>query len=610
MANTSFSRMVLLLTCCLLITAVRFDVLPMHGQTRGTTLEVNSNATDGSGRYFALVIGVDKYTGPIPQLRTAVRDAAAIADILKEKYGFQTTLLTDANATRAKILDQIAAYETQLGENDNLLIYYAGHGFRIKEAEKSFWLPVDATSNQSSNRISADDLTTEMATLKARHVLVISDSCYSGAFARGMNSVFQINPDEAFLRKMLSMRSRTLLASGGDEPVADGGPDGHSVFAWALLQALNGETESLFTASALFYDRVQRAVAGNSGQIPLYQPIRNSGDIGGDFVFRRATATEAETRSRLAAAATGYDRGVALFNSRLFSLAAPIFLESCSENDPRSCTYLGYLYAIGQGVPQDYRQAAALYRKACDKGQAAGCSNLGAAYASGQGVPQDYGQAVALFRKACDGGHDGGCNNLGVAYERGQGVPQDYGQAVSHYGKACDLGFAQVCGFLGSFYETGRGVTQDYSRAMALYSRGCDSGSYDSCSALGTLYASGQGIPQDYSQAVALFRKACDGGSAIGCVNLGALYQNGQGVAKDYSQAVPLYRKACDQGSTDGCSNLGVLYQNGAGVTKDSGQAASLFHRACEAGNTVACTNLKDLYKDDSDRGGKDGTSP
>jgi hypothetical protein len=445
MANTSFSRMVQVLSACVLVAAMRFGAAPLRGQARGVALETNSTANDDTGRYFALVIGIDKYPSPIQQLHTAVKDANAIAEVLRTKYGFQTTLLTDASATRARILDQIATYETQLGDNDNLLIYYAGHGFQIKEADKSFWLPVDATSSQSSNRISADDLTTEMAALKARHVLVVSDSCYSGGLTRDIGSLPVIGPDEAFLRKTLFMRSRNLMASGRDEPVADGGPDGHSVFAWALLQALNSDTDNLFTASTLFYDRVQRAVAGNSQQIPVYQPIRNSGDIGGDFVFRRVTATGAETRSRFSAAAVGFDRGLAYFGARDYARAAPIFIESCSQGDPRACAYLGWLYEKGRGVSQEYGQALSLYREACYGGEALGCNNLGFLYEAGHGVAQDYGQALPFFRKACDGGDPHGCANLGHLYEAGQGVAQDLVDALACRQKACQLGDAGSC---------------------------------------------------------------------------------------------------------------------------------------------------------------------
>jgi uncharacterized protein len=590
--NASLSRMVRGLSVSILIAAMWFGASPLGGEARGVAPETNSTASDDTGRYFALVIGIDKYPSPVPELRTAVKDAKEIADILQEKYGFNTTLLIDANATRAGILDQIAAYETQLGENDNLLIYYAGHGFQLKQADKSFWLPVDATSNQSSNRISADDLTTEMAMLKARHVLVVSDSCYSGGLTRDINSLPVIGPDDAFLRKKLFLRSRTLMASGGDEPVADGGPNGHSVFAWALLQALNGETESLFTASTLFYDRVQRAVAGNSEQIPVYQPIRNSGDTGGDFVFRRVKATEAETQSRLVAAATGYDRGFAYYRVRDFARAAPIFADGCSQGDPRSCTGLGYLYETGYGVAQDYSQAVSLDRKACEGGDAHGCSNLGLLYEHGRGVAQDYGQAASLYGKACDRGDISGCNNLGLLYENGRGVAQDYSQAVSLLGRACDGDDASSCANLGWLYLAGQGVAQDFNRALSLYRKACDGGIAQGCNVVGISYASGQGVAQDYGQAVSLFRKACDGNDAGGCANLGSSYETGRGVAQDYGQAVSLYRKACDGGAVHGCGNLGALYQNGQGVAKDYGQADILFEKACNASDSGGCRFL------------------
>jgi uncharacterized caspase-like protein len=164
-----------------------WDHTGLHAQTISASSTPAQSEDAETGRYFALVIGIDKYPSPVPQLHTAVGDARAVADLLHKQYGFQVTLLTDVDATRARILDQLATYQSQLAVADNLLIYYAGHGFRIDQADKSFWLPSDANSRLSSNRISADDLTTAMATLKSRHVLVISDSCFSGGLFRDFN---------------------------------------------------------------------------------------------------------------------------------------------------------------------------------------------------------------------------------------------------------------------------------------------------------------------------------------------------------------------------------------------------------------------------------------
>ena len=90
---------------------------------------------------------------------------------------------------------------------------------------------------------------------------------------------------EYFLQKMLGKPSRTLMASGGNEPVADGGADGHSIFAYTFLRALRHMDQVAFTAEELFYRFVKQSVAGNAEQTPEYSIIRNSGHDGGDFVF-------------------------------------------------------------------------------------------------------------------------------------------------------------------------------------------------------------------------------------------------------------------------------------------------------------------------------------
>ncbi len=89
------------------------------------------------------------------------------------------------------------------------------------------------------------------------------------------------------MSKMQAKRSRTLLASGGNEPVSDIGGKGHSVFAKALLRGLAGIDHKEFTAEELYYQYIKEMVAGSSEQTPEYNIIRNSGHEGGDFVFKR-----------------------------------------------------------------------------------------------------------------------------------------------------------------------------------------------------------------------------------------------------------------------------------------------------------------------------------
>jgi hypothetical protein len=176
-----------------------------------------------------------------------------------------------------------------LSPEDSLLVYYAGHGINDQEAGRAYWLPVDAARDDYSNWISADDITAGIRSVPARHVLVIADSCYSGTLTRGIGEALPRPAErEQFIKRMLAGKSRTLMASGGNEPVADGGGGSHSVFAGALIRGLRLMDKGRFTAAELFRSHVEERVAGTANQTPEYNPIRNSGHESGDFVFVKA----------------------------------------------------------------------------------------------------------------------------------------------------------------------------------------------------------------------------------------------------------------------------------------------------------------------------------
>ncbi|MGA8090296.1 MAG: caspase family protein [Terracidiphilus sp.] len=243
------------------------------------------------GNNFALVIGIDDYAAPLPKLKTAVNDAKSFAGLLANKYGFQVTTLLNHDATRDKILDAITRFRKSLAENDSFLIYYAGHGSYDRATEKGYWLPVDADSDPliTSRDISADDLITEVRGLAARHVIIISDSCFSGDLSRDAGDFSPSDGNLAYIHRMERAPSRTLMASGSDEPVSDSGSQGHSVFAALLLQAMQSRSGGTFTADDLFVS-IRKSVLARSGQSPQYTPLRGSIRPSasldtGDFVF-------------------------------------------------------------------------------------------------------------------------------------------------------------------------------------------------------------------------------------------------------------------------------------------------------------------------------------
>jgi uncharacterized caspase-like protein len=241
--------------------------------------EPNADSAIHPGPYFALVIGIDDYQN-LEKLKTAAGDARAIAAILHDIYGFQTQLLLNGKATREEILKELYEYRRTLGKDASLLIYYAGHGYNDAEAGKTYWLPVDA-GDDNSNWIQSDNITADLKAIQARHILVISDSCYSG-------SMRDVNPHSSrLLRKQMEGQSRTLLSSGQNEPVSDEGKGSHSAFAGPLINALENASEPWFSAPALF-EQIQGIVAGNSEQTPSYGRLSNSGDDGyAEFIFFR-----------------------------------------------------------------------------------------------------------------------------------------------------------------------------------------------------------------------------------------------------------------------------------------------------------------------------------
>jgi len=230
------------------------------------------------GQYYALVIGNNNYMN-IPKLQTAFNDANKIAQLLNDKYNFHVTLLLDAS--RDEILLAFNEYRKKLTNKDNLLIYYAGHGWLDEAADEGYWLPVDAYRDNSINWISNNTITSELRAMQAKHVMIISDSCYSGKLTRGLN-ITNKTPD--YLTRMAGKRTRVVMSSGGLEPVMDTSFNkNHSVFASSLIDALENNTEIIDTTT--LFSNIRRPVMLNSDQTPEYGDIRKAGHEGGDFIF-------------------------------------------------------------------------------------------------------------------------------------------------------------------------------------------------------------------------------------------------------------------------------------------------------------------------------------
>ena len=237
------------------------------------------------GNYYAFIIGIDKYTGEWPPLQNAVNDAKGVEDLINEKYTFQhIKTLYNKDASRQNILKEFEWLMNNVTENDNVLIYYSGHGDYNDEMKKGFWVPIDASTKSMFNYISNEDIKSFLAGIKSKHTLLVTDACFSGDIFRGKTMTIPYDNTTKYYQKVYNLSSRKALTSGGVEPVMDAGKDGHSIFTYYFLRALNTNEEKFFDAGQLFND-LKIPVENNSYQTPAYSPVRNTGDEGGQFIF-------------------------------------------------------------------------------------------------------------------------------------------------------------------------------------------------------------------------------------------------------------------------------------------------------------------------------------
>ena len=272
------------------VATLEFTLMTAGGGSAIAAAETAS-ASAALGRYYAVVIGNDRYGNPdYPDLRSAAKDATAVARVLEQRYGFDTRLLL--NASRLETLTALDALRKTLGENDNLLIYYAGHG-ELSESGEGHWVPVDGLSGRAESWISNRALSEVLDTLPAKRVLVVADSCYSGTMTRASVPVADASLDGPglgrWLREATAGRSRLALTSGGVQPVPDTGPSGHSFFAKAFLNVLE-DNRGVIEATRLFQD-VSASLAlatldASVVQDPQFAPIRFAGHQSGTFVLQ------------------------------------------------------------------------------------------------------------------------------------------------------------------------------------------------------------------------------------------------------------------------------------------------------------------------------------
>ena len=230
-----------------------------------------------SGKYHAIIISVNHYVDDgFIDLDEPENDANKLYALLVSKYFFQKEdVIRLIDPTRGDIIDAIESKRKTLSHDDNLLIFYAGHGQFYENLKMGYWQPSDSKPNSVSNWISNDDLSYHFDAIQANHILVISDACMSGGIfkTRGIS-----NMDQG-LKRLYEFKSRKAMTSANLTSVND-----TSVFMKYFLQELEFNESTFLTSDQLFL-KIRKNVINNSNTSPLYAPIPRTNDEGGEFVF-------------------------------------------------------------------------------------------------------------------------------------------------------------------------------------------------------------------------------------------------------------------------------------------------------------------------------------
>lgn len=254
------------------LSTLKFNIekkIPLSGKT--DTLPILPE----NERFHAILIACSEYKDENwPALPTTVPESEALRKVLIRKYNFdESSVDTIYNKSRSEILGILSNKLQGLTDQDNLLIFFSGHGYYKPSSNTAFWVPLGADNEY--DYISNDDINKLLTGISARHVLIMADACFSGALRSGLNypNKYEYN-----------FSSRQLLTSGGIEVVP-----GKSVFMQMVLTTLRDNQEPYLSVRTL-YGLIFNGVRNQTGDEPLLRDLQVYGSEGGQFYFKKSQA--------------------------------------------------------------------------------------------------------------------------------------------------------------------------------------------------------------------------------------------------------------------------------------------------------------------------------
>ena len=216
--------------------------------SRGVTLD-DFDYDDGSkAKDYALLFATNSYD-QWGDLNNPVNDAKDLQRILEDQYGFEVELVIDAS--QREIMRKIKEYKDKdFNSEDQLLIYFAGHGYYDEDDEDAYLVCKNSVLNDEEkldgypSYLHYSYFNSNIGQMKScRNVFMIMDVCFGGTFFDNTDlpaSYRGVKDDEIdkVIRNKREIQTRVYLTSGGKEYVPDGTPGANSPFSSKLILAL------------------------------------------------------------------------------------------------------------------------------------------------------------------------------------------------------------------------------------------------------------------------------------------------------------------------------------------------------------------------------------
>ncbi len=249
-----------------------------------------SKQASRKGKDYALIFAIQDYDY-WTDLKSPIRDAEALAKDLKGTYGFEVEIVK--NPTKNKIYRTLGTYRSKLyGKQDQLFIFFSGHGEFNDDTEEGFLIPREGQLNDpfQESYLPHSRLEKAINTIPCQHILLAIDACYSGTFdesiaqMKGSRTNFSRKKDQLpthfFVEQLLKHKSRLYFTSGGKERTPDGLK--HSPFVTQFLTALR-DLEGVGIDGIISYTEIL-------SHLEKARPLPKAGqfgdnEIGSSFVF-------------------------------------------------------------------------------------------------------------------------------------------------------------------------------------------------------------------------------------------------------------------------------------------------------------------------------------